>query len=233
MNKLNKLLKALLFLSQVTFSQAVFYEEEADSYSDWDLANLDTAKDIDWMTDPEKSIVLEMNMVRTDPKRYAEQFLIPLLDGYEEDIYTDSDGRRIKTREGIKALQECIKALEVAKPAPILYPERGLYLSATDHAKDQAKTGKTGHDGSDGSTSEVRMDRYGYSYGAQGENIDYGNNHVRAVICSLLIDDGVPNRGHRINILYPAYTQIGAVLSSHKVYTYMCVMNYGSEYKSK
>jgi uncharacterized protein YkwD len=41
-----------------------------------------------------------------------------------------------------------------------------------------------------------------------GENIAYGLISARSAITSLIVDDGVPDRGHRYN-LYENYTQVG------------------------
>jgi uncharacterized protein YkwD len=43
---------------------------------------------------------------------------------------------------------------------------------------------------------------------AGGENIAYGTFSARGAILSLIIDDGVADRGHRFNI-YQNFTQVG------------------------
>jgi hypothetical protein len=40
--------------------------------ANWDIAILDTAANVDYLTGIEKDVILEMNKVRTDPKKYAE-----------------------------------------------------------------------------------------------------------------------------------------------------------------
>ena len=43
----------------------------------------------------------------------------------------------------------------------------------------------------------------------------------------LLVDDKVPNFGHRKNILNPAFKKVGVSIRPHKVYHYNCVMEFG------
>jgi len=66
-----------------------------------------------------------------------------------------------------------------------------------------------------------------------GENIDYGNNTGRRIVVSLLIDDGVPSRGHRTNILNPEFTVTGTSIKTHNVYRFICVLTYAAAYSEK
>lgn len=45
----------------------------------------------------------------------------------------------------------------------------------------------------------------------------------------LIIDDGVPSRGHRENIFKPNFSKIGIYTGTHKVYNYMTCMDFQSE----
>lgn len=56
------------------------------------------------------------------------------------------------------------------------------------------------HDGSDGSKVWDRMERYGVPSGTMGENLSFGKSRGDEYMTSLFIDDGVPDRGHRIAI---------------------------------
>jgi uncharacterized protein YkwD len=140
----------------------------------------------------------------------------------------------IITAEGAAAVNDCISVLSKAQSAGILNPEKGLSLAAKDHASDQGGTGQTGHIGGDRSTPDVRMKRYGGFTGlwSWGENISYGEASGRDIVCGLLIDDGVPSRDHRVNILKAAFTQTGAGYGAHKQYRTACVIEYANGYKS-
>jgi hypothetical protein len=200
--------------------------------ANWDIAALDTAKDADYLTGVEKDVVLEMNKVRSDPKKYAELYIQSKLRYYSGKNYSVPGQITIVTQEGANAVNACITALGRTKSVGLLMPERGLTLATKDHVSDQSKTGQTGHNGSDRSTPVSRAGRYGKgSY--IGENISYGDNTGREVVCQLLIDDGVPSRGHRTNIMKADYTQTGAGIGTHPQFRYMCCIAYSADYTSR
>ena len=116
---------------------------------------------------------------------------------------------------------------------PPLLPARGLFLAAKDHANDTGPKRITGHTGSDRSSMDQRIMRYGKWDKEAGENICYGHNKGRDIVVQLLIDDGVSSRGHRNNILNKNFKYAGGAIGSHSKFTYMCVIDYANEYRSK
>ena len=202
--------------------------------SNWDIAVLDTAADADYLLGIEKDVVLEMNKVRNNPKKYAELYIQPRLKYYNGKNYSVPGQITIMTQEGSSAVNACITALNKASAVGVLATEKGISLAAKDHAADQSKTGQTGHNGSDRSTPEIRMKRYGAFSGSWtlGENIAYGDTTGRDIVCSLLIDDGVPSRGHRTNIMNKNFTQTGVGFGTHSQYRTSCTITYANGYKS-
>ena len=202
--------------------------------ANWNIAALDTARNVNYLTTLEKDIILETNKVRTNPQKYAELYLQPMLQYYNGNRYSVPGQVTIVTQEGATGVQECIAALNRTAGVGVLTPERGMSLAAKDHVTDQSRTGQTGHDGSDGSTPDTRIRRYGTFPGAytRGENISYGKTTARDIICQLLIDDGVPGRGHRTNIMNRAFTQIGVGYGTHQRYGASCTITYANGYRS-
>jgi uncharacterized protein YkwD len=200
--------------------------------ANWDIEKLDTAKDADYLSPVEKDVILEMNKVRSDPKKYAELYIKPRLQNFSGNMYSEPGKTTIQTNEGRKAADGCYNALIKMQAVPLLSPEKGLSLAAKDHVNDQGKTGQTGHSGSGKSTPFTRMERYGKGYKTAGENIAYGTNTGRDIIVDLLIDDGVPSRGHRQNIMKKDYDQTGTAAGSHAQYRSMCVITYAKGYVS-
>jgi len=198
---------------------------------DWGQSTLNTAINADYISSIEKEVILEVNKVRSNPSRYAEEYLVPYRQYYNGHDLEIPGQITVVTNEGIKPLDECIAQLKNSKPVPLLTPEKGMCHSARDHAVDQGKTGKTGHDGSDGSSMNGRLNRYGRWSSLIGENIDYGNGTAREIVISLLIDDGVSSRGHRKNLLNGAYHKIGIAVGTHPEYRYLCVLDFAGGYQ--
>ncbi len=196
----------------------------------WKPEIVNTGANAGYLTATERQVIAEINMARTDPPAYARAYLEPLHRYYSGKMLQYPGEIRIVTQEGASALDECIRVMESTKPLPPLSPKEGLSQAARDHVADQAKTGAVGHSGSDGSTPASRVSRYGHWGIAFGENIDYGNARARRIVTSLLIDDGVPSRGHRTNLLNPAFRFVGVAVGTHPKYGHMCVMDFAGSY---
>ena len=169
-------------------------------------------------------LVAEINAVRTDPAAYAAHLRVyrDQFDG----LLLRSPGRiAIRTLEGTRAVDEAIAALMAQAPTAALGHNAALDRAADDHVRDQGPAGHVGHAGTDGSTPTERGRRRGASAGV-GENIAYGGGSAREVVIQLLVDDGVPSRGHRTNI-FRDYSTVGAACGPHGVYRQMCVIDFG------
>ncbi|MCL2176204.1 MAG: CAP domain-containing protein [Treponema sp.] len=222
-------------VSETTSNNNSSSRRAAQDTANWNIAALDTAANANYLTGIEKDIILEMNMVRTNPKKYAELYIQPRLRYFKGNNYSVPGQITIITNEGASAVNGCITALNRANAVGVLTPELGLSLAAKDHVLDQSRTGQTGHNGSDRSTPETRMKRHGV-FGRSftlGENIAYGDTTGRDIVCSLLIDDGVPSRGHRTNIMNKAFTQTGVSFGTHTQYRTSSTITYANGYTSK
>jgi hypothetical protein len=202
--------------------------------ANWDIMVLDTASNVSYLSPVEKDIILEMNKARTDPKKYAELYIKPMIQWFGgpfgENSYLAPGKVYTSTNEGKNGIQSCINDLSRRQSIKLLMPAQGLFLAAKDHVKDTGSKGITGHTGSDGSSMGQRINRYGKWEGSAGENISYGHNIGRDIVVQLIIDDGVSSRGHRNNILNEKFKYTGAAIGNHSGYTHMCVIDYANEY---
>ncbi|WP_321289155.1 CAP domain-containing protein [uncultured Sunxiuqinia sp.] len=181
----------------------------------------------------EKQVLIELNKVRANPAQYAEENLEPLLKAFDGRLFIWPGTIPIKTQEGEKALIECIRVMKKQKPLPLLSPSEGLSKAANILVKEQQKTGAIGHTGRRGSNPQTRVEQLGDWEGRLAENITYGNNSPFRVVVNLLIDDGVPSRNHRRNILDTAFRTIGIAAGEHPKYSKMCVMEMAGGFQSK
>jgi uncharacterized protein YkwD len=207
--------------------EARVIEPERDA-KDWDLSALDTARGVNYLTTEERNVILELNKVRTNPKKYANQYLVPSLKYYQGKQLTYPGKTAIMTEEGRAAVEECIRVLSSTRPVRPLLPSKALSLAAKAHVSDTGPKGIVGHTGSDGSSALVRIQRRDNTLRAVAETISYGKNEARRIIESLIVDDGVSSRGHRRIILTPEYDVVGPSIGSHKGYRNVCVIDYGN-----
>ena len=120
----------------------------------------------------------------------------------------------------------CIRVLSSTRPLEPLNPSEPLTAAAGDHVRDTGPRGIVGHTGSDGSSMVDRIRRHDSSFRGMGEAIAYGQAEARDIVVSLLVDDGVPGRGHRKIILTPAYNSAGLSIGAHAGYGVMCVIDF-------
>ena len=181
----------------------------------------------------ERAILAETNRARTDPAGFAAalEALLPHFDGYVFRRPGQTVG--LRTSEGAAAVREAIAFLRAQRPLPPLTWADGLWRAAADHVRDQGPRGATGHTGNDGSSMGQRMSRYGTWQLTAAENIDYGSSNATDVLISLIVDDGVPARGHRSNIFDERLRVMGAACGEHRRYRVMCVIDYAGGYAAR
>jgi len=218
----------LILLTSLAFGS----ETISDKNSAWNNATLNTAANANYLTPLEKKIVFETNKLRSNPAKYAEEYIEPLAENYKQKLLYYPGDKPLMTREGVSALHECVRALKKQPALPVMHPNAGLSRAAEDHVKDQSRSGKTGHSGRDRSTSRERMERYGDWNIRIAENIAYGGISARQVVIYLLIDDGIKSRGHRKNFLHPDLRIVGVATGSHTTYGNMTVLDFAGEFNS-
>jgi len=188
------------------------------------LAQKASVPDTSGHTALEQEVINEINFARTRPAEYAAYLeqLRPYFSGKE---YRRPGRPGLLTEEGTAPLEEAIKFLRASKPLPALGVSRGLCSGARLLVEDQSATGATGHKGTDGTFCEQRAQRFGSWQGDLGENLTYGADSARERVLTLLIDDGVATRGHRLRILNPSYKVVGVACGLHQMGS-MCVINF-------
>jgi len=199
----------------------------------WGMSNIALAAGTAdaYLSAVEQDVLDELNLARTNPKQYAE-FLSETRRYFNGNLLERPGELTLVTREGLAAVDEAISFLRSTAPLSALIASRGLSLAAKAHVEDQ-RNGAMGHAGSDGSQPWDRMNQYGTWQDKVAENISYGGNSTRGVVIQLIVDDGVPGRGHRVNMFDPEYRFVGVACGAHARLRDMCVMDFAARYSER
>ena len=200
--------------------------------SSWKSAPAKEPDSITFLSPIEEEVLQELNLARQFPLTYAS-FLEQSRRYYKSKLYKPPGHETFLTEEGLKAVDEAIRFLRKVKPVPALKASAGLSLAAKDHVEDQESKGIEGHTGSDGSEPWDRANRHGSWQSTVAENIGYGEKKARELLMRLIIDDGVPDRGHRKNIFNREFKIVGIASGKHSVYGSMCVMVFADGFTEK
>lgn len=177
----------------------------------------------------EREMLAALNAARTRPSAFARH-LVDLRRRFDGRLLQRPGKPNLRTQEGAAAVTEAIQALRSTAPLDALVPSAGLSRAAHDHVCDTGPAGHTGHTGLDGSSMTDRVERYGSWRRAVAENIAYGTHSPREMVVQLIVDDGVPSRGHRENIFNASFQRVGLACGPHAQYQRMCVMDFAGGY---
>lgn len=181
--------------------------------------------------DPGVQVLAEINLARTEPRTYAG-FIREFRRHFRGKYYVlPGSTTRMQTSEGVKAVDEAITFLSRVKPLPPLAWSDGLAAAAAELAGEQGRSGATGHNGKESHGVRERIERHGKWEGRIGENIGYGPEGARNMVMQLIVDDGVPDRGHRTNTFSKDYQTAGVACGSHPRFGSMCVIDFARGFR--
>jgi uncharacterized protein YkwD len=153
------------------------------------------------------AVLDELNFARARPGEYARELR-----------------RELDRSDDPAAVEEAIRFLERQDSLPPLESDRRIAAAARQHTQAQGARGDVGH-GAAGALGQ-RLRGQGVWAGLSAENISYGYDDPRDVVRQLIIDSGVPGRGHRRNIFASGYQLAGVACGPHRAYGYMCVIDF-------
>jgi uncharacterized protein YkwD len=173
----------------------------------------------------------EINLARRNPPLYAN-YLREFRKNFRGSSYLlPGMETLVRTGEGVKGVDEAIRFLLRQKPLPPLAWSAGLAAAAAELADEERESGAVGHFGGTSGGPKERIERHGKWQGTIGENIFYGPGDARQVVMNLIIDDGVPDRGHRKNIFSRAFARAGAACEPHPGFGTVCVIDFAGEFR--
>ncbi|QWV95731.1 CAP domain-containing protein [Geomonas oryzisoli] len=178
-----------------------------------------------------QQVLAETNAARRNPQRYAEYIREFRRSFIGKGYRLPGSLNVVMTSEGKGALDEAVQFLSRQRPLPALSWSPGLAKAAADLVREQSASGETGH-GERGDMRK-RIEQHGSWRSTIGENISYGPDTARQVVMGLIIDDGVPDRGHRKNIFNRSYATAGIACGPHPLYRTICVMDLAGGFQSR
>lgn len=155
----------------------------------------------------DEAVLDELNFARARPAEYARELR-----------------RELNRSDDPAAVEEAIDFLERQASLPPLESDRRVAAAARQHAQAQGARGDVGHGAAGGLGQRLRGQ--GVWAGLSAENISYGFDDARDVVRQLIIDSGVPGRGHRRNIFASGYQLAGVACGPHRAYGAMCVIDF-------
>jgi uncharacterized protein YkwD len=206
-------LGALFILFNLFACTTQITQQEKYPFSKWDETTkqkANTAKNATYLSEQEKETIYLMNLARLNGKLFAETYV---------QEYIDNPENKIKKNQYTSSLISDLKNHKGAEP---LLPQQDLFNCAKNHAEETGKKGTMGHE-----NYSKRFKQFAPRYKYTGENCDYGNSKALDIVMSLLIDDNVPDKGHRKNILKKEYLSVGVSIQPHKKWDYTAVICFG------
>ena len=165
------------------------------------------------------AVLAEINFARTHPAAYARTLRSGSArsDQYRHDEWSGDD-----RGYGGAAREEAIDFLVRQRPVRPLTDSRGLSGAAAGLAAEQSRSGRVGHS----SALRGRAESHGVWSGMVAEAISYGMTTPASVVQQLIIDEGVPGRGHREVLFDQTLSVAGVGCGPHRTYGYMCVIDF-------
>ncbi|MEO7265293.1 MAG: hypothetical protein ABIW38_10290 [Ferruginibacter sp.] len=182
---------------------AAFSEEWNDSK----YAICNTAANVDYLNEEEKSLIHILNLARTNPALFANTVITK---------YVNTTDKKYLLKN--KYLISLFATMKNLKATGILEPDKKCFTSASCHAETSGLSGYVGHD-----RANNKCEKNSYYF---GECCDYGHDKALDILMALLIDENVSSLGHRKICLDPSYKTIGVSIQPHKIYRHNAVLDF-------
>lgn len=190
----------------ICFSQSYISFDTFFSKNEKKMAN--TASEIYYLKNIEKEVFYYLNLVRINPKLFAQTFLLENKDN-------------INCLKDYNSLYEQLVNMSPLKP---IYFDDEFYLHAKCHAIKSGKLAYVGHNRRDGSGCDPIISDYSW-----GECCYYGENDPLAIVLNLLVDCNYQDLGHRKIMLSEEFISMGVYIAPHKLYGYNAVLDFKDE----
>jgi uncharacterized protein YkwD len=228
----------LIFVLVIAFHLAIFpdlaiathYGANTVAKAQWskdELNRANTAKGVDYLSLEEQQIIFYMNLIRMDGEKFFNTYFKDFVKYHNQRMKKYSNYADLK----INTYDRYYRGLEIdlkkVKNLALFYPDETLTYIALQHGKDMNKNNIAGHESSDGRTPQDRIAKY-YPNRAMAENLAFGFAKGLDNVCMLLLDKGVPDLGHRKNMLNSTsgLNIVGVSIQRHPTYIYAAIIDF-------
>ena len=207
--------------------QSDIRKDSSDAWTKEELKMANTAGNAFYLNRQERDLVMYMNLARLDGERFFNTFFQDYVNIHNARMrkYSNYEALRInRSNSYYRSLERDLKSI---KNLNMLYPDQVLSKVALSHVKDLDRNNFAGHNSSDGRTAKDRINKV-YPNRSMAENCAFGFEEGLANVCMLLLDQGVPNLGHREVMLSTKYKLnfVGVAIGPHKGYKYCAVIDF-------
>lgn len=176
-----------------------------------------------------KGIIEEVNILRSDPKKYSDK-----LERYKtyftgDIIQIPEIDVQVSTQEGDAPYTETIEYLKNQEPVGQLIGSRALCEIAQE-ILDKVVDSETGE--IEESEAERIIDSHGNFSGKFTRAMDFGGFTSEQIVINFIVCDGDPERTQRDPLLGKGLTKIGVAFGKHNIYSTVCVLVSCTEFES-
>ncbi len=229
-----KIIFALLLTLHLAVNPAPMIASDIDTnlapskqWSEDELEKANTAKGVDYLSIEEQQIIFYMNLIRMDGEKFFNTYFKNFVKYHNQRMKQYNNYQELKINNYDRYYRGLEIDLKKVKNLGLFYPDETLTYIAMQHSKDMNKHNLAGHASSDGRSPQDRIAKY-YPNRAMAENLAFGFAKGLDNVCMLLLDKGVPDLGHRKNMLNTTsgLNIVGVNIQRHPAYKYVVTIDF-------
>jgi hypothetical protein len=181
------------------------------------------------MSDFNEELILEINLLRTNPQMYAIKISKYMKYFKGNLLCLPESNAGIQTEEGAEAFQEAIDFLNKQPTIEPLTTSKGLCRIAEDFIAiyQKSDTGELAN-----KDMEEIINKYGSFSGSFSRAMDFGGETPEMAIINLVVSDGDPSRGQRESLLSTEIQKVGVANGKHNVYRHCSAIITSTEFEN-
>ena len=179
------------------------------------------------MSDFNEDLIMEINLLRTNPKKYAKT-ISKYMNYFKGNLLClPGTNAGIQTEEGVEAFKEAVDFLNKQENLEPLKPSKGLCRIAEEFIAIYQKPDSGELANKD---MEDIINKYGSFSGSFSRAMDFGGETAEMAIINLVVSDGDPSRGQRESLLSNEIKKVGVANGEHEVYRHCSAIITSTEF---